>query len=509
MVVDLTTTVDDAVLAAIKQIGGEILLASEAYHSIRVRLPIDQLETIAAYPQVRFIQPKQEYQLSQKIQRPTITREGSGEAASIASRTAQLREQLFNSISTNAVLPNGTLSVGSVASEGDTTHRASTARGTFNVDGTGIKIGVISDGVDSLAVSQASGDLGAVTVLTGQGGSGNEGTAMLEIVHDLAPGAQLYFATNKPTITQFAQNIRDLRTAGCDIIVDNATYYAESAFQDGQTGATNTNGGVATQAVNDVVAAGALYFSAAANAGNKNDGTSTTWEGDFVAGGTIGIVPGGGQVNDFDPSAAVVQFDSIALGAGNTVPINLSWADPLGASTNDYDLFIINNAGTAVSVSSTNLQSGTQDPYEQTNTNNTTGRRIVIRQKAGAASRFMHLCMNGGKLNFNTQGATHGHSAASGGYGVAATPAYSSFYYAPPPTFGPYPAVFSAANSVETFSSDGPRRIFFDGAGTAFTPADFSATGGQVLQQPVITAADGVAISGAGAFTIPVFASPF
>src|SRR5262249_52733593 len=155
----------------------------------------------------------------------------------------------------------GTLSVGNVASEGDTTHRASTARGTFNVNGTGIKIGVLSDGVTNLAASQASGDLGTVTVLPGQTGSGDEGTAMLEIIHDLAPGAQLFFATADPTITQFAQNIRDLRTAGCDIIVDDVGYFVESPFQDGQTGVTNTNGGVVTQAVNDVVANGALYFS--------------------------------------------------------------------------------------------------------------------------------------------------------------------------------------------------------------------------------------------------------
>ena len=35
-----------------------------------------------------------------------------------------------------------------------------------------------------------------VTVLPGEAGvEGDEGTAMLEIVHDLAPGAELYFAT--------------------------------------------------------------------------------------------------------------------------------------------------------------------------------------------------------------------------------------------------------------------------------------------------------------------------
>src|SRR5262249_12665636 len=137
---------------------------------------------------------------SQPARAPMSTQDFSARADSVR---AQLEEVL-----TNSILPNGTLSVGSAASEGDTTHRASTARGTFNTDGTGIKIGVLSNGVATLASSQALGDLGTVTVLPGQTGSADEGTAMLEIIHDLAPGAQLFFATALPTITQFAQNIR-------------------------------------------------------------------------------------------------------------------------------------------------------------------------------------------------------------------------------------------------------------------------------------------------------------
>ena len=78
-----------------------------------------------------------------------------------------------------------------------------------------------------------------------------------------------------------------MRAAGCDIIVDDVFYFAESPFQDGQaTGIISpTNGGIVTQAVNDVTAAGALYFSSAGNSGNKNDGTSGVWEGNFVDGG--------------------------------------------------------------------------------------------------------------------------------------------------------------------------------------------------------------------------------
>ena len=166
---------------------------------------------------------------------------------------------------------------GSIDSEGDVTHRADLARSIFQVDGTGIKIGVLSDGVASLTTSQSTGDLGPVTVLTGQAGpaNGDEGTAMLEIVHDLAPGASLYFATADNGVSSFATNIRNLRAAGCDIIVDDYGYFSESPFQDGPV----------AQAVNDVTANGALYFSSAGNGGNKDDSTSSIWEGDFVDGG--------------------------------------------------------------------------------------------------------------------------------------------------------------------------------------------------------------------------------
>ncbi|MGA9768450.1 MAG: S8 family serine peptidase, partial [Blastocatellia bacterium] len=505
VVVDLTAyVVDDKLLAGIKAAGGEVMIVSAPYGSVRVKVSINQLETIAGFSQVRFIQPEQKALVSSQRTRPTDNvSDQAAQSPSFEARAESVREQLSDALN-NAILPNGTLSTGNFASEGDTTHRATTARGTFNVDGTGIKIGVLSNGVVSLAQAQATGDLGPVTVLVGQTGSADEGTAMLEIVHDIAPGAQLFFATGLPTITQFAQNIRDLRTAGCDIIVDDLGYFVESPFQDGQTGTTNTNGGVVTQAVNDVVAAGALYFSSAANSGNKNDNTSGTWEGDFVSGGTLALIPGGGLVNDFDPSAAVAQNNLLTLGGGATSPISIAWSDPLGGSSNDYDLFILNNAGTTVVASSTNTQSGTQDPYEQTGSN-TTNNRAVIRQKAGALNRFLHLSTNRGRLTFSTDGETHGHACATGAYGVAATPAYSPFNFAPPPVFGPFPNFYSTADKVETFSSDGPRRIFFNGNGTAITPGDFSSTGGQVLQQPLITAADGVAVTGVGGFASPFF----
>ncbi|MBS1793133.1 MAG: S8 family serine peptidase [Acidobacteria bacterium] len=514
--VDITADVSRRLLSQIRNLGAEVLSSEPNYHTLRADVSLDRLEDVAGLPGVRFIQPKQGYLTNQLNSGRMPSRSSTPPSAPNVGNffgNQPRYQQIISDLAgigiggpTNDLIPNGYTGIGSANAEGVTTMGAYSARGAFNADGTGIKIGVLSNGVVNLATSQASGDLGAVTVLPGQTGSADEGTAMLEVIHDIAPGAQLYFATGLPTITQFAQNIRDLRTAGCDIIVDDLGYFVESPFQDGQVGTTNTNGGVVIQAVKDVTDAGALYFSSASNSGNKNDGTSGTWEGDFVSGGTLALIPGGGLVHDFDPSAAVAQSDLLTLGGGGTNPVTLNWSDPLGASANDYDLFILNNAGTTVVASSTNVQSGTQDPYEQTGSN-TTNNRAVIRQAAGAANRFLHLNTNRGRLSFSTDGTTFGHSHVDNAYSVAATPAYAPFNFASPPTFfnGPYPALHGITDKVETFSSDGPRRVFFQPDGTPYTPGNVSSTGGVLRQKPDLTAPDGMEVTGVGGFGSPFF----
>jgi hypothetical protein len=258
---------------------------------------------------------------------------------------------------------------------------------------------------------------------------------------------------------------------------------------------SNTNGGIVVRAVNDVVADGALYFSSAANSGNQDDGTSGTWEGDFVDGGpATGILVGDGHVHVFDATTTPpTTFDTITAAGGSIV---LTWSDPLGASTNDYDLYVLNSGGSAIVAASTNRQTGTQDPAEIVpSTTDAQNNRIVVVLSSGQP-RFLDIATNRGKLAIATRGATFGHNAANQAFGVAATPAISP---------GPFPNPFNAGDVAETFSSDGPRRIFFHANGTPITPGNFSSTGGQALQKPDITAADGVSVSGVGGFGSPFY----
>ena len=394
---------------------------------------------------------------------------------------------------------------GSVETEGDLTHRTLDARGAFGVNGSPLKIGVLSDGVTSVALSQATGDLPptcgtppCLTVLTGQAGAGDEGTAMMEIIHDMAPGASLYFATADNSITSFAQNIRDLRTAGCSIIVDDVFYFVETPFQDGQTPAvvSTSQGGVVTQAVNDVVASGALYFSAAVTRAMRTAALPAPTK----ATSTLRLPHLLCRRATCTISAA--QRTTLSLRRGNRLSAcggQIHWAVPATITTSTSS-----TAPAQVLGASTNIQNGTQDPIELIGSANViNNNRLVVFQNTGAADRFFHLVLFRGRLAVSTAGETHGHSAASGAYTVAATPASTSAG-APTPD-GPFPDPFTSASQIEFFSSDGPRRIFFNADSTAITAGNFSSTGGEVLNKPDITAADGVSVTGVGGFGSPFF----
>ena len=494
--VDIIGTISPALLDQLNANGARVISSTPELHAVRVEIGLDRLEEIAGLPEVRSIVPERKSHSSPVPAETTF-----------AAREQQVADQLSKVLSPTPGTGGGAITAapqtqtGDVVSEGDVTHRASEARRVFNTTGAGIKIGVLAAGATHITEAQATGDLPAdVVVLPGQAGSGDNGTPLLEIIHDLAPDAKLYFATSDPTPENFAANIQKLRDAGCDIIVDDAFYFTETPFQDGQSATviSTQNAGIIAQAVNNVTASGALYFSAAGNNGNLNDTTAGVWEGDFVNAGTLAIIggAGAGPVNDFDNSAAVSQFDRITVGAN--APITLFWSDPLGASANDYDLYVLNGAGTALVAASTSTQDGTQDPFETVGAGaNAANNRVVVAKFAGA-DRFLHVNTNGGRMQFATPGQTHGHSCGANAFNIAATPVISG-------ANGPYPNPFNSSSVVEPFSSDGPRKIFFNADSTPVTAGNFSSTGGINRQKPDITAADGVSVTGAGFVSNPFF----
>jgi hypothetical protein len=420
--VDIRATVTPELLDRIQQGGGKVLGSFPNFKSVRALVPLSELEKIAALSEV------------------------------IAIRRAAESHH-------NAVDP-----------EGNAVHLATLARSRFGANGSGVKVGVISDSVDYLSTVQSSGDLGTVTVLSGQSGvpATGEGTAMLEIVHAIAPGAQLFFATGDGGEASFANNILNLHSNGCTVLVDDIGYFDESPFQDATI----------ASAVNTVTAGGALYFSAAGNSGNLDSAASGTWEGDFVDGGAA-TFPETGRLHKFGN----LTYDTVTA-VGSAVRADLFWSDPLGGSGNDYDLFVLDSTGSSIVAASTSTQNGTQDPYESVTTLGA-GDRIVIVKSSGAG-RFLHLSSGLGVLEIATQGATAGHQTAAKAFCVAAIDSLLAYTNA---------FIGGQANPVEFYSSDGPRHVFFNQDGGAITPGNFSSTGGAIRQKPDVAAADDVTTS--------------
>jgi hypothetical protein len=474
--IDLKTSSIAAAERQILALGGEVVYSSRRNGAIRAKLSTSNLEALAQLPEVQSI-------------RPAVRARTSG----LVSGRRHLPSRSFPSFSLMNSLHLAPF-IGSITSQGYVAHAANQVVGG-GIDGTGVKVGVLSDSAlpDRVSALIASGDLPPdTTVLQGQEGpanGSNEGTAIMEIIHDLAPGAKLFFATAFNGEDSFADNIRALRFVhGCDIILDDVTYADEPVFQDGTV----------AQAVNDVTADGALYFAAAGNLGNLTYGTSGTWEGDFRDGGDGGDLFNASQrpvrVHDFGDSGTVRPYNVLT---STSTWLGLHWSDPAGHSNNDYDLFVFDSTGTRLKGASFDTQSGSQDPFELVYQGESCGTaaaigycpavgdRIVVVLRNGAG-RALHVETAGGQLAIGTNGATYAHNAGFNTISVAAT-AWNSAHTGTKPFTG-------LANLTEIFSSDGPRRMFYNPDGSVITPGNvlFATGGGTTLQKPDLTAADGV-----------------
>jgi hypothetical protein len=213
---------------------------------------------------------------------------------------------------------SATTHVGLVTSQGDQAMRSSVARAAFDVDGTGVTVGVLSDSFNCLsgaAADVASEDLSPVTViqeLPNCGGATDEGRAMLQLIHDVAPGAGLAFATAFIGQASFASNILALQAAGAGVIVDDVSFFREPMFQDG----------IIAQAVDTVKRMGVPYFSSAGNS-DRQSYESSFRAGSVFADGNFPSAAGaphffGGTAHNFDPGPGEDVFQRITVHAGTS-----------------------------------------------------------------------------------------------------------------------------------------------------------------------------------------------
>jgi hypothetical protein len=382
----------------------------------------------------------------------TLISTNSGELVAIVKGVAA------NQLNNSAFLTLG--NIGSVTSQGVQTMRVDVARDRFGVDGTGITIGVISDSFNNLggaAKDLATGDLPAhVGILKDLASGGtDEGRAMMQLIHDVAPGAKLLFRTGLPDQTSFARGVQELVNAGANIIVDDLIYPSEPMFQDG----------LLAQVVNRAVAQGVAYFTAAGNSANDS------YESSFRS---AGFYTGYGEVHDFDSGTGVDLYQSVTIPVSERpLQISFQWDSPLDRSANDLDIYLFDQTRSKILAQSTasNLGSNPIEVLRFLNDGSYGSNEfnLLIAKRQGAAPSLMkYIAVNreAFKINeYKTNSSTVlGHQNTTKVATVGAVP-----YFDP--------------TRLESFSSVGGTRILFDPSGDRLPRP-------QLRQQPRFVAPD-------------------
>jgi len=442
---------------------------------------------------------------------------------------------------------------GNINTEGDALVYADAVRGQFGLDGTNVRVGVVSDGIKGVFAKDcttscggvdggpiATGDLppatgsrnasGVLTSSTGGivarsfsanrdleglppaspacsfAGAGAEGTALLEIVHDLAPGARLTFA-NGDTDLAFNQAVNFL-AASNDVVLDDIGFFGEP--YDG-TSAVSSNTAAALNNPGWPIRA---YFTSVGN--DADDHYYGAYVDSGVDGTSISGITTPGRLHLFQRTADTTDvlglgaqpYNVIALPQNGEAAIFLTWNDPFGASANNYDMYLVQQSTGRVVASSTDAQNGRQDPSE-----------TIDYVNRGAADRFLIVVQNvrGTAQPRNLNIFTLQPECAAGGPQVLAPPRHERHNFntasrsvaaqgdagGSPVSVVSVGAICSAsAAAASSFPSD---ESCLD---TSNSTAEFFSSRGPTLDgrmKPDIAAIDGVSTTKAGSFAGPFF----
>ena len=362
--------------------------------------------------------------------------------------------------------------VGSAESEADSAHRADEVRENLGLNGEGQKVCALSDSYnqDNSALTTASDDIqsgdlpGAgnpsgrtapVDVLEDYDGSDpeptDEGRAMLQLIHDIAPGARLGFHTAFGGPPVFAEGIQDLADAGCTVIVDDVGYNTEPFYQDG----------LIANAVDQVVAQGIPYFSSAGNDGENS------YEAPFRGvPGRSGIIDDTYVPHDFNSGGATDTRQEITVQPEGTFRIfSFQWTDPSaqvqGSSGPDTDIDIALVDGSDNVISSSTRGNGVVpvESLEYTNNQSTAVTLDLVVEKAPGDPtpdeiKYVYSGSGFSIEEYDTGGATiYGHQMAEGAMAVAAAPFFST---------APFRSDIDSSAFLQSFSSKGGIPILFD-----------------------------------------------
>ncbi|MGH8427475.1 MAG: hypothetical protein ACRES7_05770 [Gammaproteobacteria bacterium] len=348
--------------------------------------------------------------------------------------------------------------------------------------GIGAKVGIISDDNSGLAASQAAGYLPATVWadpnfpgITPNPGDPAEGTAMLEEVHAMSPGASLGFCGPQTTV-DFLTCYSDFASWGANVIADDLSFSPIDNFSIGNTADQSFAYAVTTftQAHPDIAITSAA----------GNDGFDY-YEAPYTPG--PGATIGGTSYSSLmDFGAAVGESSNttltVALPPNYTFQPLLEWNDPLNTSPDNLVLYLLDGSGDVLAQGTGGATSNGR-PGE------------ILSYTTGSASETGYLvvacqsCSNPItiKLDGNGNGAaifgifTYGSEDAGQkvANGVMAT----------------------AAAWVATQSPLSINREAYSGTGP-FLYGDFGAT--STIAKPNLTGIDNVLVSGSGGFGQPL-----
>jgi hypothetical protein len=338
--------------------------------------------------------------------------------------------------------------------------------------GSGVLVGVQSTGVSSLAVVQGRNELPAnVQVFTPSGQTtppvGDEGTALMEEVHAVAPGAGLAFC-GPNTFVEYTSCLQQLIAAGATVLVDDIIFPGEDVMS---TNSTNA------QAIGQLLAQNpsVVMFTSVGNY------TGSYWEGPYApVQSTFPLsctVNGITQTDNYVASFGGTPYQTLTVTADTQFPFTLAWADPAGQNLSDFDLYWYQN-GAQIGCASA---AGSSQSMIVPQSGGAPGLALpagsyqiyVATPDASLANKFMKLWAGGDgvtTLSAPTPGALASTQALAPGVS----------------TIGAVNGSDGNGNAIEYFSTVGPLSVAFP------TPAH--------LQAPTLVAPDGIYVDAAGTY---------
>lgn len=297
-----------------------------------------------------------------------------------------------------------------VRTEGDILLGTAEFREKTGLSGEGIIIGVISDGVMGVEELRRIGELPEVTVLSDSVG-GDEGSAMLQIIYDIAPDATLIFHDRGSSQIEYIRAFDALIRKGCNIICDDITF-VEPFFEDGY---------LSQNILDRIVSYNILYITAAGNFAQEH------YQASFDGYEDLGY-----KWHNFNNSEGTrdLKFSAEPGIAGHVI---LQWDDRFGDSVNNYDLFLYEESGREIA-RSVNLQEGSDDPMEWVrfmndgNTDRTFTVKVVQAAADDALLEIYVLPLTGSSITldpFTPEDSTFGQQVVKQGITVGSVGSYN------------------------------------------------------------------------------------